>query len=169
MLVPGTLLQNRYRVIRSLSKGGMGAVYLVKHVRLEKEFALKEAFFSNDSTLRRAFEREAQLLANLDHPALPKVTDHFTDSDTQYLLMEYIPGEDLASQLRLRAAPFPFVEVLGWADQLLDALEYLHTHNPPIIHRDIKPQNLKLNPKGKIVLLDFGLAKGATTEMSHQS
>jgi serine/threonine protein kinase len=144
----------------------MGAVYLVKHERLGKTFALKETFFTDDELLRRAFEREAQLLANLDHPALPKVTDHFMEFENQFLLMEYIPGEDLGTQLRTRAGPFALDEVLEWADQLLDALEYLHTHDPPIIHRDIKPANLKVNARNKIILLDFGLAKGSTSEMS---
>src|SRR6266852_1595165 len=107
MLIPGSVLQNRYLVIRQLSKGGMGAVYLVKHERLGKTFALKETFFSDDELLRNAFEREAQLLANLDHPALPKVTDHFSEGGSQFLLMEYIPGEDLATQLQLRGCAFP--------------------------------------------------------------
>lgn len=148
----------------------MGAVYLVKHQRLGKSFALKETLFSDDDEqLRKAFEREAQLLANLDHPALPKVTDHFTEGGSQFLLMGYVPGEDLGVQLRQRGGPCAVETVLEWADQLLDALEYLHAHDPPIIHRDIKPQNLKLNERGKIILLDFGLAKGSTSEMSHQS
>ncbi len=132
-------------------------------------FALKETFFSNDEVLCKAFEREAQFLANLDHPALPKVTDHFAEGGSQFLIMEYVPGDDLATQLKTRGQPFNTREVLEWADQLLDALEYLHAHDPPIIHRDIKPENLKLNPRGKIILLDFGLAKGATAEMSHMS
>lgn len=169
MLAPNTLLQNRYLVIRHLAKGGMGAVYLVKHQRLGKSFALKETFFSDDEQLRKAFEREAQLLANLDHPVLPKVIDHFTEGESQYLLMEYIPGEDLGAQLRSSGRPFAPDEVLHWADQLLDALDYLHTNEPPIIHRDIKPENLKLTQRGQIVLLDFGLAKGATAEMSRVS
>src|SRR5205814_3140724 len=143
MLAPNTLLQNRYLVIRHLSRGGMGAVYLVKHQRLGKTFALKETFFSDDDQLRKAFEREAQLLANLDHPALPKVTDHFTEGESQYLVMEYIPREDLGAQLLASGKPFPVEQVLEWADQLLDALDYLHSNDPPIIHRDIKPPNLK--------------------------
>lgn len=144
-------------------------MYLVKHQRLGKTFALKETFFSNDQQLRKAFEREAQLLANLDHPALPRVTDHFAEGESLYLVMEYIPGEDLGTQLEANEKPFPSMQVCEWADQLLDALEYLHTNDPPIIHRDIKPANLKLTSRGKIVLLDFGLAKGETTEMSRMS
>lgn len=88
MLAPDTVLQNRYLVIRQLKKGGMGAVYLVKHQLLGKTFALKETFFSDNEELRKAFEHEAQLLAHLDHPVLPKVTDHFTEGESQYLLMQ---------------------------------------------------------------------------------
>src|SRR5262249_10789923 len=91
----------------------------------------------------------------------PRVTDHFTEGDGQFLAMEFIPGDDLAAQLRSRTAPFDVDTVVEWSMQLLDALEYLHGCEPPVVHRDIKPQNLKVTDQGQIILLDFGLAKGA--------
>lgn len=127
--------------------------------------AVKETFATTDEQ-RRAFRREAELLANLSHPALPRVTDHFTFGEGQFLVMQFVPGHDLAELLDLREQPFSVTKVLDWADQLLDALEELHSCNPPIIHRDIKPSNLKVTPKGKVLLLDFGLAKGVAGQMS---
>src|SRR5205823_339125 len=104
--------------------------------------------------------------ARLHHQALPRVSDHFSESEGQFLVMQYIPGEDLFEMQSQRNAPFPQPDVLLWADQLCDALDYLHTQDPQIIHRDIKPQNLKLTARGQIVLLDFGLAKGSGGQMS---
>src|SRR5918998_1269920 len=165
MLASDTLLQNRYLVVRPIGKGGMGAVYLAKDQRLRSTVALKETFFE-DAAMLKAFEREAALLANLRHPALPRVIDHFTEDHGQFLVMEFIPGDDLEAMLQAKGGAFSPAEVLGWADQLLDALDYLHTQEPPIIHRDIKPQNMKLAARGQIILLDFGLAKGSAGEMS---
>ncbi|NNJ12017.1 protein kinase [Chloroflexales bacterium ZM16-3] len=158
-LAPNDLLQGRYRVQALIAQGGMGAVFRAVDERLGNTVALKQTLMS-DPQLRAAFEREARLLAGLHHPALPVVSDHFTEGDGQFLVMQYIPGDDLASMLASRGGPFPLAEVLPWADRLLDALDYLHTQRPPIIHRDLKPQNLKLTPRGEIILLDFGLAKG---------
>jgi len=160
-----TVLQGRYRIVRQLGRGGMGAVYEAVDERLSRTVALKETLAETDE-LKRAFEREARLLANLRHPTLPKVIDHFTEGTGQFLVMEFIPGSDLGELLEKRSRPFSPQEVLRWADDLLDALEYLHTFDPPIIHRDIKPANLKLAPNGKIVLLDFGLAKGVAGQMT---
>ncbi len=168
MLTPGTLLQNRYLIVRPIGQGGMGAVYLALDRRLGNNVALKETFFS-DELLRKAFEREARLLANLHHPALPRVIDHFSEGDGQFLVMGYIPGEDLAEMLKRRNEAFPVADVLDWADQLLDALDYLHTQDTPIIHRDIKPQNIKLMSRGQLILLDFGLAKGTSSHISRHA
>lgn len=165
MPAPDTILQGRYRIIRQLGRGGMGAVYEAMDERLSRTVALKETL-AETLELKRAFEREARLLANLRHPVLPKVIDHFTEDDGQFLVMEYIPGSDLGELLVRRARPFSPAEVAAWADDLLDALDYLHTHEPPVIHRDIKPSNLKLTAQGKIVLLDFGLAKGFAGQMT---
>lgn len=168
MLVPNTLLQQRYLIVRPVGKGGMGAVYQATDTRLNCTVALKQTLLTDKGT-RKAFEREAQLLARLRHPTLPKVSDHFVEASGQFLVMEFIPGDDLAGLLARNGGKFPsgdvLVWVLRWADQLLDALDYLHTQTPQIIHQDIKPQNLKLTPRGDIILLDFGLAKGVLPNM----
>lgn len=165
MLTPDTILQGRYRIVRQLGQGGMGAVYEAIDQRLDTIVALKETLFA-DERLRKQFEREARLLARLHHPALPRVSDHFSEADGQFLVMQYIPGDDLSEMMTRKRAPFPANQVLTWADQLLDALDYLHTQDPQIVHRDIKPQNLKLTSRGQIILLDFGLAKGQAGEIS---
>jgi serine/threonine protein kinase len=165
MLSADTVLQARYRIVRQLGQGGMGAVYEAVDERLDTIVALKETLFA-DEKLRKQFEREARLLARMHHQALPRVSDHFNENDGQFLVMQYIAGDDLAAMLAQRKSAFPQKEVLVWADQLCDALDYLHTQDPQIIHRDIKPQNLKLTTRGQIVLLDFGLAKGSAGQMS---
>lgn len=143
----------------------MGAVYEAIDERLDATVALKETFFA-DERLRKQFEREARLLARMHHPALPRVSDHFAEGEGQFLVMQFITGEDLAHMLTVKQGPFPIDQVLTWADQLLDALDYLHTQDPQIIHRDIKPQNLKLTSRGQMILLDFGLAKGQASAVS---
>lgn len=163
-LAPNTLLQNRYLVVHLIGKGGMGDVYLAVDQRLGSAVALKRTFFADDEMLGGAFEREAKTLARLRHPVLPKVSDHFIENEEQYLVMEHISGDDLSKRLEAAQKPFPLSWVLFWADQLLDALAYLHAHEPPIIHRDIKPQNLKLTDENSIILLDFGLSKNNTGE-----
>ncbi len=154
-----SLLQNRYLIEHLIGKGGMGEVYLAVDKRLGHKVALKRTFFTDDEILAAAFEREARTLASLRHPVLPKVSDHFTENGEQYLIMEFIDGEDLSKRIELSKKAFPINWVLFWADELLEALAYLHTQKPAIIHRDIKPQNLKLTNDNHIILLDFGLAK----------
>jgi serine/threonine protein kinase len=163
-IAPNVLIQDRYLIVHLIGKGGMGEVYLAVDQRLGSAVALKRTFFSDDVNLATAFEREARILANLRHPILPKVSDHFVDGENQFLVMEHITGDDLSKRLEKTSQPFPLSWVLFWADQLLDALHYLHTHEPPIIHRDIKPQNLKLTNDNHIVLLDFGLSKNSVGE-----
>ena len=165
MLAPQAILQDRYRIIRQLGKGGMGAVYEAIDLRLDAIVALKETF-SSDQRLRRQFEQEARLLAGLNHPALPRVSDYFTEGDRAFLVMQFIAGSDLAAIMCQQPGPFPLNQVIAWADQLLDALIYLHTRDRQIIHRDIKPHNLKVTANGQISLLDFGLAKTQTTDLS---
>ncbi|GEM_PF-445268 len=174
MLAENDILQERYRITRTIGQGGMGAVYMARDLRLNNVVALKENFFTDDKMVR-AFEHEAQLLAGLRHAALPKVFDHFSEDNKQYLIMEYISGDDFAEVLRKRYAhippagvpkPFDVADVITWAKQLLDALDYLHNQSHPIIHRDIKPQNLKLGHRNQVTLLDFGLAKGSSSESS---
>jgi len=143
----------------------MGAVYEAVDQRLEATVALKETL-STDDRLRRQFEQEARLLAQLHHPCLPRVSDYFTESGRAFLVMQFISGPDLAQILAQQPAAFPRNEVIAWADQLLDALVYLHERDRQIIHRDIKPHNLKLMPNGRVALLDFGLAKTHSSDQS---
>jgi serine/threonine protein kinase/parvulin-like peptidyl-prolyl isomerase len=166
MIAANTILQNRYRVLRELGRGGMGTVYEALDQRVNCIVALKETMAAENEEARRAFEREASLLGNLRHASLPKVMDYFTEAESDFLVMEFIPGHDLAELLALRGAPFPQTQVLRWADDLLKVLAYLHGQTPPILHRDIKPSNLKLTKQDEIFLLDFGLAKGTAGQMS---
>jgi hypothetical protein len=160
MHMPTQLLNNRYSIVRTIGQGGMGAVFEAIDTRLGNQVAVKQTLLATPQA-DTSFEREARLLARLRHPALPVVSDYFAEAGSKFLVMQFIPGDDLATILARRQSPFPLTDVLRWADTLLDALEYLHQQQPPVIHRDIKPHNLKLTPRGEIVLLDFGLAKGA--------
>ncbi len=159
ILAEDSILQGRYKIHSLIGKGGMGEVYLASDARLGHRVALKRTTVGDDPYLNDAFEQEARTLASLRHNVLPKVSDHFTENGEQYLVMDYIEGEDLARRLRSQKSSFPLNWVMFWADQLLAALDYLHKHDPPIIHRDIKPQNLKLTADNQIILLDFGLSK----------
>jgi serine/threonine protein kinase len=158
-LTPGYTLKDRYVIKNQLGKGGMGAVYLAEDTALDQLVAVK-ANLNPSQQSQRQFEIEARLLAKLRHPNLPLVFDHFIIDDVQYLVMDYIPGEDL-SQILEKEGPQAVYKVLEWADQISSALTYLHSQDPPIIHRDIKPANLKIQPDGKIVLVDFGIAKAS--------
>lgn len=161
MPAPEEILQHRYQIVRPIGKGGSGAVYEAVDLRLGNRVALKQTAIPAEQTLN-LLEREARLLARLRHPVLPRVIDHFVDGHYQYLVMEFIDGDDLGTILLYQSRPFDLQQVLMWAEQLLGALEYLHRQKPPVLHRDIKPQNLKLTAEGDIVLLDFGLAKGGS-------
>jgi serine/threonine protein kinase len=165
LLAPDTILQSRYRVIQSLGKGGMGAVYEAIDLRLGHTVALKQTL-TNDEAQWKQFEREARLMAWLNHPALPRVSDYFTEGHRAFFVMQYVEGQDLAEIIAQQPGPLPRHSVIAWADQLLDALIYLHTHERQIIHRDIKPHNLKVTRAGQIILLDFGLAKTQTADPS---
>src|SRR6185369_17421057 len=126
MLSSDTLLQNRYKMVNLLGQGGMGSVYLAIDQRLGHKVALKQMFPTQNEIMTRAFEREARILARLNHRCLPKVSDHFPEGNSQYLVMEYIDGPDLGELLEKNQSPFAPEQVLNWADNLLDALEYLH-------------------------------------------
>lgn len=163
------VLRGRYRIIRIIGQGGMGSIYLADDLRLEGRLcALKEV--EHDRSMpadllkqtRDQFLREATVLARLDHPNLPKVSDFFSAGGRDYLVMDYVPGKDLRTlmnEARQKSEFLPERDVLNWAGQLADALTYLHSQNPPILHRDIKPSNLKLTPTGLVKLVDFGLVK----------
>lgn len=171
---PGVILRDRYRISRIIGQGGMGSIYLAEDIRLEgRQCALKEVQHESslsDDTLEQAqeqFLREAQILARLDHPNLPKVSDYFAEENREYLVMDYVPGEDLRTLMLAARRKNTFLaerEVLGWSNQLADALTYMHTQDQPILHRDIKPSNLKLTPSGLIKLVDFGLVKLLASE-----
>lgn len=158
LLGPDTILQSRYQIVRHLGKGGMGAVYEAIDLRLGHTVALKQTLTS-DPQMWKQFEREARMMARLNHFVLPRVTDYFTEGNRAFLVMQFVEGADLAEMIAQQPGPFPRNAVVAWADQILDALIYLHAHERQIIHRDIKPHNLKVTPEGYIVLLDFGLAK----------
>jgi serine/threonine-protein kinase len=168
-LKAGEVLRSRYKIRRIIGHGGMGSIYLADDLRLEgRQCALKEV--EHDRTMptdmlrqaREQFQREATVLARLDHPNLPKVSDFFSIGGRDYLVMDFVPGKDLRTimiESRQLGAFLPERDVLAWASQLADALIYLHSQNPPILHRDIKPSNLKLTPSGLLKLVDFGLVK----------
>jgi len=147
----------------------MGATYRAEDLRLEGRFcALKEALPDPDASAqelqqsRDQFYREASTLARLDHPNLPKVSDYFSQGDRDYLVMDFVAGEDLQEKLSSAVRQGRFLDerqVLAWADQLCIALRYLHEQDPPVLHRDIKPSNIKVAPSGTIKLVDFGLVK----------
>jgi len=160
-LEPGNLLHGRYRINRTLGKGGMGVVYLADDLTLGKPAAIKENFGIGDDSSGQ-FMQEAHLLAALHHPNLPRVTDYFTIETYQYLVMDYLPGDDLQTILE-REGRQPWQKVMAWAEQLANALAYMHSRTPPVIHRDIKPANIKLKADGSAMLVDFGIAKAAET------
>jgi eukaryotic-like serine/threonine-protein kinase len=158
-LLPDSLLNERYRIMSELGHGGMGAVYRGRDENLGVEVAVKENFFISPEA-ERQFRREASLLASIRHSNLPRVTDHFIIPDQgQYLVMDFIPGVDAKQMLDEAQGPLPEEKVVQWAREILDALHYLHTRPQPIVHRDIKPGNVKITPEGRAVLVDFGLAK----------
>ena len=154
----GALLHNRYRIDEILGQGGMGSVYRAVDENLGVDVAVKENLFTTDEYARQ-FRLEAVILANLRHPNLPRVTDHFVIGDQgQYLVMDYIEGEDLRQRME-RTNSLPAEEVILIGAAMCKALNYLHSRNPPILHRDIKPGNVKVTPDGEVYLVDFGLAK----------
>ena len=169
LLSANHLLKNRYRIQAVIGHGGMGAIYLADDERLSgRKCAIKEV--EQDPGLpeklqqeaREQFYREASILARLDHPNLPKVSDFFSSGNRDYLVMDFIPGQDLRSLVEDAHQLESFIpeqDILGWSAQLCDALEYLHNQDPPILHRDIKPGNIRVTPNGLIKLVDFGLVK----------
>jgi serine/threonine protein kinase len=162
-------LYQRYRIIGLIGSGGMGAVYLADDNRLEgRRCAVKETQpltglgEGTAQAMRDQFHQEASILARLDHPNLPKVSDYFSEGPHDYLVMDYVPGPDLhqmAADARRQGRFLDEDTVLTWATQLCDALSYLHGQTPPVLHRDVKPANIKLTPEGRVKLVDFGLVK----------
>ncbi|HEY6417391.1 MAG TPA: protein kinase [Candidatus Binataceae bacterium] len=164
-LAAGTVLQNRYKIERLLGGGGMGMVYLAHDQRLANRWcALKEMvdhFIDPQQRIEANdyFAREADTLAQLKHQAIPAITDRFDDQNRHYLVMEYVEGRNLEEELATRGEPLPESLVVDIARQLCDVLGYLHGLTPPIVYRDMKPSNVMLTPKGRVVLVDFGIAR----------
>jgi serine/threonine protein kinase/Tol biopolymer transport system component len=156
-LKQGDILHERYRIESILGQGGMGAVYLARDLNLDQQVAVKVNRDPSEQASRQ-FIKEAQLLAALHHTSLPRVIDYFVTDMNQILVMDYIPGDDLSSLIKNEGAQ-PLDKVLGWVDQLGAALTYMHSQRPQVVHRDIKPGNVKLTPAGEAVLVDFGIAK----------
>ena len=169
LLTANHLLKNRYRIQSVIGHGGMGAIYLAEDERLSGRMcAIKEV--EQDPGLpeklqqeaRDQFYREASILARLDHPNLPKVSDFFSSGIRDYLVMDFVPGQDLRSiveEARRSGTSIPESDILGWSMQLCNALDYLHNQEPTILHRDIKPSNIRITPNGLVKLVDFGLVK----------
>jgi len=164
-LEPGTVLQGRYAIERLLGGGGMGMVYLAHDQRLaNRPCAIKEMVdhFIDQAQRIEAneyFAREADTLAQLKHQAIPAITDRFELANRHYLVMEYVEGRNLEEELAARGEPLPEGLVIDIARQLCDVLAYLHGLAPPIIYRDMKPSNVMIHPKGRVVLVDFGIAR----------
>jgi serine/threonine protein kinase len=168
-LLPGHILRERYKICQVVGQGGMGCVYQAEDLRLDGRLcAVKEiqpdptADEESRAQTHEQFRREASVLARLDHPNLPKVSDFFSEQERDFLVMDFVPGHDLKTIMdasRREGLRLPQDRVSEWADQLCDALAYLHRQNPSVLHRDIKPGNIKLTPGGLLKLVDFGLVK----------
>jgi serine/threonine protein kinase len=153
--VSGEILNNRYRIVKLIGQGGFGAVYRAWDNSLNQPCAVKENLDTSQEA-QRQFYREATLLASLRHSNLPRVTDHFLiPGQGQYLVMDFIEGQRLADLAACHGRGLTEAEVLPWLSQVCDALTYLHSQNPPVIHRDVKPQNIIVTPAGQAILVDF--------------
>ena len=162
MLTPGTVLQGRYKIERMLGQGGMSTVYLAEHLRLGRKLALKAlqpVDFRQQQAHFEQLEYEARIMAGLTHPNLALVMDFFFEERQPYLVMEFIEGRDLQQIAELAPKPLSQRRVLEFAVQLLDVLEYLHSLQPPVIVRDLKPSNVMMDGHQHLRLIDFGLAK----------
>lgn len=164
MLQPGEVLATKYRIVRVIGRGGMGAVYEAESLQLGKRWALKELTppIDEEDEIRRyaaQFQAEARLLANLDHYGLPRVVDFFEDHKHYFLVMDFIRGRDMEQVLRDHGSVLDESVVLSWADEILDIVGYLHGLEPPVIIRDIKPSNIMLTDAGRVKLIDFGIAR----------
>ncbi len=161
MLTEGILLKDRYKIDSLIKSGGMGSIYKASDIRLNCICAVKELIPSyGDTENVEWFEREAKILASLSHQGLPKVSDYFTCNGMYYLVMDFIEGEDLLTVLEKEGNPGLSEEkVITWTEEILKILDYLHSRNPPVLYRDMKPANIMLNKEGRIFLIDFGIAK----------
>lgn len=168
LLQAGATLQGRYQILDTLGVGGFSSVYRARDLHfptVTRLCAVKEMVHANrDPKVQEmatySFEREASILATLDHPAVPDVYDYFTEEDRGYLILEYIHGQDLEAYLSENESLVPADTVVDWALELCDVLEYLHNHKPqPVVFRDLKPSNIMLDRHGHVRLIDFNIAK----------
>lgn len=160
LLAPDTLVHNHYRIVNIIAQGDGGAVYEAIDESRTQVVALKHVVPTNEQ-LSQLFEQKAKILTGLRHPTLPTIVDYFTNEQGHFLVMDFVPGEDLGITMEKIRTPLTTEAVLKWGDQILNALEYLQRQQPPIVHGDIKPENLKLTRKGQILLLDFGFSGSA--------
>ena len=162
MAAIGSVIDDKYEILKEIGRGGMSVVYLAMDKRLNKQWAVKEirkkGSGKNDEIVVNSLLAEANLMKRLDHPALPRIVDIIDNGTTIYVIMDYIEGESLDKVLNEYGAQ-PEEQVIGWAKQLCDALAYLHAQKPPIIYRDMKPANVMLKPEGNIKIIDFGIAR----------
>jgi serine/threonine protein kinase len=164
-LQPGHVLQGRYRILGTLGIGGMGAVYQARDLHfpnVTKLCAVKEMInVATDRSVRlqrfRQFEGEAEILTTLSHPGIAQVYDYFSLGDRAYLVMEYIEGKDLESMMNSTDGLLPVEQVRRWAIEICDALHYLHTHQPPVVFRGVKPSNIMITRHQRVRLIDFGM------------
>lgn len=158
----GEIIDGKYEVLREVGRGGMSVVYLAMDKRLNKQWAIKEFRKDKDDVSKqvalKALLDEANLMKKLDHPTLPRIVDIIDNHQTVYVIMDYIEGESLNKVLDAYGAQ-PQEAVIEWAKQLSEVLDYLHTQNPPVIYRDMKPANIMLKPDGTVRLIDFGIAR----------
>ena len=160
-----TILQDRYELIGQLGQGGMGTVYMANDLRLHNRPCvvkkLRDDFYREEDKLKAVgfFKREAGVLSQLQHQNIVHILDYFEEQNDYFLVMEYVDGRDLHNILQERGEPFPEQQVLDWARQICEVLEYLHDHDPPVIYRDLKPSNIMLDVKGHVKLVDFGIAR----------
>ena len=166
-LKPNQILRERYQIHSLLGQGGFGAVYRAMDLNLNRWCAVKENL-SSSVTAQRQFEREAQILTRVRHQNLPQIWDYFEASGQQYLVMEFVQGVDL-SQLVHQRGVLTDAQAVALALHVLDALEYLHAQTPPIVHRDVKPDNILLASRGRVMLVDLGIAKQLTGSNSTPS
>lgn len=164
VLAPNSKLGNRYVIANPLTIGGMGAIYLAFDSAQSQTCVVKEMLDHYADPTERAkaiqdFDREADMLADLDHPNIPKILCRLTENNRHYLVMEYVHGSNLEDLLKQRGTPCPEVEVVEWTGQVLGLLDYLHSRQPPVIYRDLKPANLMLRRDGRVMMIDFGIAR----------
>ena len=170
VIAPGTVIANRYRVIQPLGEGGMKTVYLAEDLRFKTRrcaLAVMVDSFTSAEARRHAvlsFEREADVLAQLDYPAIPKVSDRFSEQDHHYFVMDYVAGRTLEAKLAASGGRLGQSEAIDIAAQICDALDYLHSRIPPVVYRDLKPANIIVTPEGRVKLIDFGIARHFTRQ-----